>query len=489
MTNLIGRLSEQEQLMRRFNSKESEFIALYGRRRVGKTFMVREIFENTDCIYFELIGQKNNTLATQLSHFSKALQKTFYPKLTLVPPKSWIEAFDLLTDAVLQSSPSKNVVIFLDELPWLASKKSNLIAALDHIWNSEWVKISRFKLIICGSAASWMIKNIISDKGGLHDRTTDVIQLKPFNLFETKIFLEHHGVDLSLPQILQIYMVTGGVPYYLKAIASGRSAVENISALCFQDTGLLFNEFDKLFDSLFDQSTIYKELITIIASKRYGIEQNEILSQAKLSTSGGRFKTRLEELEQSGFIKMMQPLEKGRKIRYYRLVDEYSYFYLKWILPAKHQLMMSEPNHYWESQVQSSAWQAWSGYTFETICFKHINQIIKKLGLSQLVTSAHPWRYQAKNTEQQGAQIDLILNRNDQSLTLCEIKYNNKPLSVTKELRDNILLKKKIYQQISKTHDHIFLVLLTNAGIENNQYSKEIFSDIVEIADLFSSLS
>lgn len=489
MINLIGRLSEQARLMRRFNSNESEFIALYGRRRVGKTFMVREVFENAGCIYFELIGQKNTPLTTQLSHFSAALQKTFYPKLTIIPPRSWKEAFDLLTDAVRQSDSGKKVVIFLDELPWLASKKSNLIEALDHIWNSEWVKISRLKLIICGSAASWMIRNIISDKGGLHNRTTDIMQLKPFDLAETKVFLEHHGVTLSLPQILQLYMVTGGVPYYLKAIVPGRSAVENIGALCFQDTGLLYSEFDKLFDSLFDQSSIYKELITIIASKRYGIEQNEILSQAKLSTSGGRFKVRLEELEQSGFIKMMQPGEKGRKTKYYRLVDEYSYFYLKWILPAKHQLMMSEPNHYWDLQVQSPAWQAWSGYAFETICFKHINQIIKKLGLSQLVISAQPWRYQAVSSEQQGAQIDLIFKRNDQSITLCEIKYNNKPLQVTKEFRDNMLLKEKIYQRISKTHDHIFLVLITNAGIEKNQYAKEIFSNIVEVADLFSSLS
>jgi AAA+ ATPase superfamily predicted ATPase len=490
---LIGRETEYAHLHRLYESDEAEFIALYGRRRVGKTFLVRKSFEDTGAIYFELMGQKKASLANQLANFTKALQKCFYPSLKLISPSTWSDAFDMLTDAINKSNLDKKIVIFLDELPWLAGRKSELIAALDYIWNTEWVKNNRIKLIVCGSAASWIIKNIISDRGGLHNRVTSTLLLKPFNLSETKVFLHSRNVNLNLDQILQIYMVTGGVPYYLKAILPGLSAVENISTLCFQESALLFNEFDKLFDSLFDNAEIYIEIIISISSKRYGMNKSEILSKTRLSSSGGRFNQRLNELEEAGFIKkIIQSDGSGRKLKrieYYRLIDEYCMFYLSWILPAKKQINLDQANHYWELQVQTSSWQAWAGYTFETICFKHVNNIINKLGISHLVVNAYPWRYIPNKKEHPsqttGAQIDLILRRHDSSVTLCEIKYNKDPLMISKSLAESLLAKARIYQDRNNSRDHVFIVMVTNAGVQQNNYSSEVLANIVVLEDLF----
>lgn len=489
---LIGREPERKQLQRLFESEEAEFIALYGRRRVGKTFLVRKTFEALDCHYFELTGQKNVPLSKQLTNFVKSLQKTFYPNLQLLPPTSWSSAFEMLTEAINKSDPAKKVVLFLDELPWLASKKSFLVTALDYIWNSEWVRNNRIKLIVCGSAASWIINNIISDRGGLHNRTTRIIQLKPFHLKEIKIFLQHRHITLNNDQILDIAMVTGGIPYYLKAIEPGKSAIQNINELCFRDSSLLYSEFDKLFDSLFEGSESYKEIITTIATKRYGITKSEILSKTKLSSSGGRFNKRLKELEEAGFIKKMVQTDYSKKCEYYRLIDEYCVFYLSWILPAKEHIMTDQVNQYWELQVQTPAWKSWSGYTFETICLKHISNIINNLGLSHLVTGAYPWRYipEAGDTtsQQEGAQIDIILKRNDNCVTLIEIKNNRKPILINNKMAEALLKKAKIYQERTSTDEHIFIVMVTNAGIQKNNYSSEILANFLVLEDLFERI-
>jgi len=482
---LIGREREKSQILELYESKQAEFLALYGRRRVGKTVLVRESFISCDSLYFELTGQKKMKLAKQLSNFVKAYQKTFYPKLKIMPPKTWSEAFGMLTDAI--NKTDKKVVIFLDELPWLAGRKSNLMSALDYVWNTEWVKCPRVKLIVCGSAASWMIKHIISDKGGLHNRTTDTMLLKPFTLTETKYFLAEKNITLSLIQILQIYMTMGGIPYYLNLIKSGKSATEIISTLCFQENGLLFNEFDKLFDSLFDDSEVYKEIIRIVASKRYGIEKRNLLKQAKFSTSGGRFNVRLNELVEAGFIKRM--IQNKKNEEYYRIIDEYSYFYLKWILPMKDQLLLDNVNQYWQLQMQTSSWKSWAGYTFETICLKHANKLIEKLELSSLVIGAIPWRFisnkNPNENESNGAQIDLILQRNDGSVTLCEIKFNLKEIIIDKTFRANLLNKVAAYRKTTKIDEHVFIVMVTCAGVKKNNYAKELLADQLVLADLF----
>lgn len=484
---LVGRHLEQTQLMRLYNSDEAEFIALYGRRRVGKTFLIRQLFDRPDYIYFEMTGQKDAPLRTQLENFAKALAKTFYPQLLIKTPTSWGQAFEMLTIAINQIENNEKVVIFLDELPWLSTKKSLLMSALDFTWNSIWVKNPRIKLIVCGSAASWMIKNIINNKGGLHNRITSTLLLKPFELHEIKQFLDHSQIALTHHQILQISMVTGGIPYYLRSLIPGESAVQNINQLCFNEMGLLYREFDNLFDSLFDGSEIYKEIISIIASKRYGINKSEILKQTKLSTSGGRFNTRLHELEEAGFIKKFIQTERRKSLEYFRLVDEYCYFYLTWILPTKKNSLFNQIQHYWELQSQTAAWKSWSGYTFETFCFKEINQIIKKLGISHLVTEAYPWRFIPKEDDTaSGAQIDLIFKRNDDCITLCEIKYNQSPLTITKEMAEGLHRKINVFRKQTGAREQIFIALITNAGIHENQYSREMLSHVIQLDDFFT---
>jgi hypothetical protein len=299
--------------------------------------------------------------------------------------------------------------------------------------------------------------------------------------------LKDRGVTLIAEQILQIYMVTGGIPYYLRLVAKGKSAVQNISQLCFLKSGLLYSEFDRLFDSLFASAEIYKELISIIASKRYGIMQTEILKLSNLSTSGGAFKRRLRELEEAGFILSSKPIGRKKKGEYYRIIDEYSLFYLTWILPVKGQLLFDKPNNYWEQQFQTSSWKAWSGYTFETICFKHLTSIKKALGVDHLVIAAYPWRYiPGENDKSQvGAQIDLVIDRSDDTMMLCEMKYNAQPLVISKVLAENLEAKRKIFKAVSKTNKHIFMVIVSCAGVKKNEYSAGYINHQVGLEDLF----
>ena len=264
-TQLIGRLAEQSILQEMLESNQAEFLAIYGRRRIGKTFLVREYFKDKDVIFFNSTGSKDGSLTEQIQHFTKEISRVFYRGIKLEAGKNWDSTFELLTNAIETVSGNKKIVLFFDELPWMATKNSKLLTTLDYYWNQYWNRDNRIRLIICGSSASWIVDKIISNKGGLHNRITKQIRLLPFNLRETKAFLDKKDIRLTHNQITQIYMTTGGVPYYLNNIRKGMSAAQNIDLLAFTPDGLLFKEFDNLFAALFDMHELCTRIIKIIA--------------------------------------------------------------------------------------------------------------------------------------------------------------------------------------------------------------------------------
>jgi AAA+ ATPase superfamily predicted ATPase len=276
LDTIIGRNDEKKKLAKILHSGEAEFLAIYGRRRVGKTFTIREFFKNKG-LYFEVTGQKDATFNEQLDNFHKTLHEIFKPDLPIQKPESWKEAFSFLTILVKLQPPKKNIIIFLDELPWLATKRSGLLQALDYEWNSVWSRTNNLKLIVCGSAASWILEKLIHAKGGLYNRITNTIHLKPFSIGESKLYLEKKGINLTPVQILELYMVMGGIPFYLRQVEKGKSSAQIINSLCFQKDGFLFSEFNRLFKSLFDQSEIHYKIIREIAKKRNGILREELL--------------------------------------------------------------------------------------------------------------------------------------------------------------------------------------------------------------------
>ncbi len=484
---LVGRLPEQEILENICASKHAEFLAIYGRRRIGKTFLIKHFFSKKKCIFFHATGVKDGALAEQIARFIKAISETFYKGSEIKEQTNWLDAFDALTDAINKhTDEDKKIIVFLDELPWMATHKSKLLHALDYFWNHYWSHDTRMKLIICGSSASWIIKKIINNKGGLHNRVTKKIQLKPFTLQETKKFLFSRGIKLNNWQISQIYMVTGGVPFYLSSIEKGLSSAQIIEKIAFSKDAPLLKEFDNLFSSLFDEAKPYIELLRIITKYRYGISQADISRKSKHFSQGGRIVSKLKELKEAGFILSFKPYQHKKKGIYYRITDEYTLFYFYWIEPIRDTLQEeSLEKGYWQAIQSSSAWHSWAGYSFEALVYKHLPQIRKKLEIP-VTAIANSWRYTTtKKAQVDGAQIDLLFDRRDGNITICEIKYSENPFIIDKQYARSLINKRDVFMQKTRTKKHILITMIAASGIKNNLYADDLLSNIATLDDLF----
>lgn len=485
-SDFIGREEEINILERMYASNKPELLALYGRRRVGKTFLIRQFFKDKKVVFFNTTGAKDGTLTEQLGHFNDQISKIFYNGIPLVAPKTWDEAFSLLTK-VINETKAKKIILFFDEIPWMATRKSRLLQHLDYYWNQHWSNDKRIKLIICGSSASWIIKKVINNKGGLHNRTTQRIHLEPFNLQETKSYLNSLGVRLKNQQILLLYMVTGGVAYYLSNIKKGLSAAQIIENLAFNEKGILFDEFNNLFSSLFDQSEACIQIVQMLGKHPYGLGKRELLKSLGKSSMGGSGLKKLEELENAGFIMSFTPHYHKRQGIYYRLIDEYVLFYLKWIAPIRKSLQKkSLEKGNWQSMQQTPTWYSWLGYAFESVCYKHIFAIRKALSIPPDAI-ANAWRYvPRKGKPEQGAQIDLLFDRNDDAITICEIKYTEKPFTLTKDYMAALKRKLVVFKEQTRSRKQLFLAIISANGVKNNLHTEDNISGVVTLDDLFT---
>ncbi|MBM3610075.1 MAG: AAA family ATPase [Alphaproteobacteria bacterium] len=480
--SIIGRLEEQKKLQKALDSKEAEFIAIYGRRRVGKTFLIKEFFSKQKCSLFQITGIYKAPLKAQLNEFKRNIQETFGQKTgesLFKSPNNWMDALAMLDFYINQNLSQQKIVLFFDEFPWMATKKSGLKSALGYYWNRYWSTNPNVKLVICGSSASWIIHNILKDKGGLHNRVTLRIALDPFTLAETKLFLNYRGIHLSNNQILDIYMCLGGIPFYLKGIEKGLSAVQNIQNLCFSKNGLLWNEFDSLFAALFENGPEYEKLIKIIGKKRYGISRKDLVE--KTGYGGKTLSSRLKSLEETGFITSFISQERARGV-FYKVIDEYSLFYLFWVLDPLTQRPITPSEHFFEGLAQSPSWYTWAGYAFEAVCYKHLAQIREKLYLP-INSIAYTWRHTPSKEE--GTQIDLLFDRPDHTITLCEMKYSKNPVIVDKSLVKELERKASIYKKATKTEKDIFFALITASAIQSNAYSNDYIASHVDVSALF----
>ena len=481
---MIGRREEQALLKKRLLSQEAEFIAIYGRRRVGKTYLIKETIAEMKLPSLEASGLKDGSLRDQLEIFMRAFEKTFKPIYSLSPPSSWIEAFSILTKAIDALPKKKPFVIFLDELPWFATAKSGLLQALDHFWNTEWVNRPQIKFIACGSAASWMIDHLIKAKGGLHNRLTMSLLLRPFNLKESIELLNSRSIRLSLVQALDLYLVMGGIPYYLKAVEKGLSATENINQLCFTQSGLLFGEFERLYSSLFQHSEATIEIIKLLAKKPQGVSRSELENGLKRSSSGGTLTKRLVELEAAGFIISFIPYGREKKGIYYRIIDEYTLFYLRFVKPLQTRIKLStSSNNYWQNKSQSMEWKSWSGFAFEAFCYKHIDQIARALKVSTGF-NVGTWRYLPKSKQEKGVQIDLLLDSDEGTIHIIEIKYSKSPFRITKQYATQLGDKLDVFQEQTKAKKDLSLSMITVSGLVENDYAEELIDKRIVLEDL-----
>lgn len=483
MTTIIGRGKEKAYLDGINCSDKAQFVAVYGRRRVGKTYLVRTYFESKGP-YLEVVGVKDGSMGKQLEGFHESLIETFPDLGGTAYPADWKQAFSTLDSRLQKLSASKRFTVFLDELPWLASPRSCLLQELDYFWNKKWSKMPTLNLVVCGSAASWMTSNLINDKGGLHNRLTGIVALEPFSLCESRDFLQSKGCDLTMYQIIELYLAMGGVPYYLEQASKGKSPAQIIEASCFDESGLLRGEFDRLFPSLFAHSGNHMRIIRMIARKRYGASRKDLILSTGLS-SGGSINRPLEELEASGFITRFVPYGKKNNDSYFRLSDEFTNFHLSWI--AKHQKSgPRQQKNYWLNTSQTPSWKSWAGYGFEGIVQKHADRILDGLGVSGVLCEIATWRCPPSLvTAGKGAQIDLLLDRADGVITIVEIKFSAGPITITSEYADKLRRKQAVFVEGTKTRKSTSLVMVSPFGVNRNKYSNELLSHDLSAEVLF----
>lgn len=473
---LIGRHQEKSTLQKAQQSSESEMVAVFGRRRVGKTYLVRSVFERQ--IDLEFTGVQNATLKEQLTTFSFIVTKYASSPDQLHFPKNWLEAFlQLITVLEEKGATSKKRVLFFDELPWLATHRSGFLKAFGFFWNN-WASKNNMLIIICGSAASWMIQKIVKDKGGLHNRITKRIHLKPFNLAETEEFIQSKGLNLNHYQILLIYMIMGGIPHYLKELERGKSAVQNIDDICFSEDGLLREEFDNLYAALFKNSDKHITIVRALAQKWKGLTRSEIIQISGLSDGGG-FTKALNELLRSGFISAYFPFGKRKKTTLYRLTDEYSLFFLHFMEQNKRNVRGS-----WMALSQSAAFKSWSGYAFESLCFKHIEQIKNALQIGGIYSESSGFVFKG-NEYLPGTQIDLLIDRNDQVINICEMKFHQKEFTISKSYATQLQKKITVFSEVTQTKKQLFLTMISTFGVIANKHSQGLIDNQFTMEILF----
>ena len=481
--NLVGRKEEQEVLARAQATSEAEFVAVYGRRRVGKTFLVQEFFGRDLC--FELVGQSGGRTQDQLQRFTQSLGKAMGQRIPLQQPPSWEEAFaqlELFLEGMPQEKATAKKVVFLDELPWLDTPRSRFIPCLEHFWNRYVSRRSDLVLVTCGSAASWMIQNIVQARGGLHNRVTRRIRLLPFSLAEAKQFLERRGVNLTTRQVAELYMVMGGIPHYLKEAVPGRSAAQIIDQSCFSSQGLLRDEFANLYGSLFDHADQHMEIVRTLMRRRTGLTRGEILNGVSFTT-GGTATKRLDELEASGFLRRQIPFGKQEREALYRLADEFSLFHLKWIAALGRR---SPGVGYWMQHRNTPAWRAWAGYAFENLCLKHVDRLKAALGISGVQTTESAWQYRpATGSNEEGAQIDLLIDRKDDCVNLCEMKFSEVPFELDRKYAEELRRKARVFREVTGTRKNLLLTLVTAEGLRDSPLARELVASSVTLDELF----
>lgn len=481
LNQVIGREKEKALLKEIVESKRAEFVAVYGRRRVGKTYLVKHFFDSMGSLFFHVTGLQGGSLKEQLNEFSRQLGSTFFEGTLGRGNQNWMEAFEELHRGIQMAPKDQKILLFLDEFPWMATPRSKLLTALELYWNRHWSFDERIKLVICGSSTSFITEKIINNKGGLHNRVTRNLHLKPFSLKETEAFLKEQKIHLKQKQILDLYTVLGGVPLYWTFVRKGRSAHQVIEELCFQGDGPLVKEFDRLFSSLFEDPKPYMDLIRIIAKYRYGIEKKRLLEESKIS-DGGTITTRLVHLEEAGFVTSLVPYGKERGL-YYVMEDEYSLFYLTWIAPyLKTIAKKGVAEGFWLAQATQPKWKIWAGIAFESVCYKHLEAIRKALKI-EAGARAGTWRF--VSSQEDGAQIDLLFDRTDHAITLCEIKGSQELYAIDKAYARSILRKIEVFQKQTKTQKQIFFSMITTNGIRPTMYSEELISSQVVLEDLF----
>lgn len=476
---IIGREYESKLIQQSFDSEKSELVSVYGRRRVGKTYLVKRMFNEQFDFWFT--GLYETPKAQQLAQFRQVLSMQSNTEIPVL--KDWYAAFEELRKYLLSLNKEK-VVVFLDELPWMDTAKSNFISAFSFFWNMWSDNKTLLKLYVCGSATTWMVNKLIGDKGGLYGRVTCSIYLAPFTLGETELFLKRiKNIELSRYSILELYMILGGIPYYLDMLQKDLPLSRNIDNLFFKENAVLKTEYEFLFRSLFKDSKAYRKVIETLSEKRKGLTREEIKEYTKIK-DGGTLTEILNNLCSCDFIREYTAIGKKQRDSLFQLTDLFSLFYLEFVQHGN-----SQDENYWTNLMSSGTKNAWAGYSFEKVCLHHTRQIKTKLGIQGVLSNVYSWNckpFTDKDGNQwQGGQIDLLIDRNDNVINICEIKYCNGEYEITSAYDEKLRNRAALFRKITGTKKAIVHTFITTYGLKQNRYSGLVQSEIT-MEDLFS---
>jgi len=469
---LIGRKEELARLEAAYQSDKAEFVIVYGRRRVGKTFLIRSAF--ADKFDFCVTGLFRKSKKKQLENFSNALAE--WSGMEREMPKDWYEAFRQLKE-YLKTLGDRRKLVFIDEMPWMSTAKSDFVGALENFWNAWGSGESNLKMIVCGSASSWFSNNVFSNKGGLFNRDTERICLNAFTLAETEEYIRSQNIEINRYEIAECYMIMGGIPYYLSKLQKGLSMSQNIDLLFFRRKALLWDEFTHLYDALFNQSEVYVKVVEALATKRGGMTQKEILDSIGVQ-QGGNFSKVLDNLEFSDIIAKYISFGGKQKEEKYVLTDFYTLFYFKYIKDNN-----SHDEAYWTNRLDDPGHNAWRGLSFEMLCRQHTKQIKAKLGISGVATEIYTFSSKSHG-KTKGAQIDLIIDRRDQVINICEMKFTTSPYRITKTYQQTLQNKLDAFRQWSSSKKALHLTMVTSYGLKQSEYN-DIVQNVITLDDLF----
>ncbi len=466
---MVGRNKETKLIDKVLKRKKADLMVITGRRRVGKTYLITNYLKEK--LHYKLIGTQDATAENQLKKFALQLDKYSGAVSPSMPPSSWAEAFNILTTYLTQLYRSQRKILFFDEFPWLDSHRSSFLTEFTYWWNN-WAAQQNILIIICGSSASWMIRKVINNKGGLHNRITQKIHLKPFTLAETSAFLKSKKINHNLYQTLQLYMSIGGIPYYLEDLRKGESVAQAIDRLCLDKDGLLHREFDNLYPALFTRHENHIKVIKALSKKWKGLTRKEISSSSGIK-NGGALTKLLQELEDTDFIIRLTPYGKKKRDSLYRLVDEYSLFYLKFI--------EGTPIKSWLSYQNKPEYLAWAGFAFENLCIKYYRQILGAIQLGGLAADAYSF-YSSGSKDERGAQIDLVIDRADDSINLCEIKFYKTEFQLKPKDFSDLERKRAVFREKTKSKKALFNTVITVNGLAETSLNNSSV-DIHLVAD------
>ena len=473
--HIVGRKVEQDKLEQCILSGRPEFVVVYGRRRVGKTFLIKEYFNNAFSFYST--GLLDGKTRSQLKAFNEALGE--YGDAEKNIPKDWFEAFRRLRiilekEDVKRDAVSGRRVVFLDEVPWMDTARSDFRVALDYFWNSWGSSQKDFMLIVCGSATSWIINNILFDTGGFYNRVTRQIHLAPFNLSECEEFFRNNSLSFTRKQIIDSYMVFGGIPYYLNLMDKRLSLVQNIDNLVINSQGQLHYEYDHLFCSLFKNAGNHMKIISALAEKRKGMERTELVKESGVSDGEGLTKA-LRELEQCGFIRKYKRYSCEKNGAFFQLIDPFVMFSVAFLKDISIDS--------WQKFYKSASYYSWRGNAFEVVCLHHIPQIKNKLGISGISSSEYAWK---SKKNKGGAQIDLLIDRKDDIINLCEAKYTDNEFVIDADYQEELINKAEVFREETASDKAIHITLVTVKGLKRNEYS-DVVQNIITGDDLFNN--